>query len=1407
MSRAQKIAVIAAAAILAAILFVFVAVIVVVSTPWFRNFARDRVVAGIGEATGGRAELGEFALFPARLGAQLANFVLHGTEPPGAPPLFRAKSIEIELKAGAALLRELAIQSLVVEQPQIHILVEPDGSNNLPESGVRTGRPPLETIMNMAIGRFEASGGLLSVADRRTPLDVRGENLSARLTYHSAGPRYTGGITAAPVHLATGGNPTLPVNVDIPLEVTREALTITNARFDAPDSHLEASARLTDLRAPHGAVRLNGRLALPELARSFMPRMAARTRGTPPLGVNATASLDGNQARFEVLRLVMGRSSLNAAGALTNLQAFTGTFHFSGDFAMAELRNLLNLPQLGTGTVHVTGTATTGPRGLEVRAKFSAGNVALNAGGVRLTGVNVSSDVRVFGGNVSLTNIRISALGGSFTGSAEIVNRKRFVVEGELAGVSLREAAAAYGLAQHAWSGAVSGPLRLEGPLASPIADQLVAQAKLSIAPQGGGIPVSGNIVAAYNGPAGRFSFGNSFLALPATRVDFSGEIGYRLSIRAVSRDLNDLLPILTLISPVAPRTLPVELAAGGEAVFDGTIAGSLADPRIEGRISLTSFTVNGRKFDRLTAGIEAASTGAAVRGAVLSQERLEAKLDASIGLVNWKPQPSSPVSASASLSNAPVESLLAAAGRSALPVSGTVAANAEVSGTYGSPRAGLNFAIRDGAAWGEPFEAVQARLSYTGGVLQLTSAEVTGPYGRLAASATFRHRPGDFRTGQLEFRINTNPLQLASICAVSTRRPGLSGVVEITAAGAGTLQMGAPLPFLLSRLDAQLAARSLALDNRLAGSLLVSAQTRGSDLTFDLRSDIAGAAVRGRGAWHLAGDYPIQANFTFSPIELGTIARLASVQLGGIAQNVSGLIAGSLSVSGPAVRPRDLSGKLVLSRLELRSLVQPAAGAQPWILRNDGTITATLSQSEFRLLRARLSGPSTSLALSGAMFLNQGNALDFQASGRIGLELLNMFNPDISSSGAALLDAAVRGTLSKPDVNGKLLLQNASLTVADFPNSISNANGTILFSGTQAVIENITGETGGGAVSLSGLVHYGGPVTDFRLQATAREVRIDYPRQVSTKVNAKLALVGTTDSSVLSGNVSVLEVVLRLETDLGALLAPGAPRPAPPAVQTGLLGGMRLDVRIDTVPGVQFFSALTQDLQAEGNLHVRGTPSQPGMLGRITLTQGEILFFGNRYTVSRGAISFFNPQRIEPIVDVALETRARGVNVTVLVSGPADRLKLSYSSDPPLLFSDVVGLLATGQTLSSDPLVAARQQSAAPQPSFQQLGASAVLSQAIANPVAGRLQRLFGISQLTINPQVIGTAVTPETQITLEQQISTNFTFTYVQTLTNANPQTIRAEWAINPRWSAVGIRQQDGRFGMDLFYKKSFR
>jgi len=232
----------------------------------------------------------------------------------------------------------------------------------------------------------------------------------------------------------------------------------------------------------------------------------------------------------------------------------------------------------------------------------------------------------------------------------------------------------------------------------------------------------------------------------------------------------------------------------------------------------------------------------------------------------------------------------------------------------------------------------------------------------------------------------------------------------------------------------------------------------------------------------------------------------------------------------------------------------------------------------------------------------------------------------------------------------------------------------------------------------------------------------------------------------------------------------------------------------------------VAQNLQTDADLRIRGTAAQPGVLGRILITEGQLVFFGSTYTVSSGTVSFYNLVRIEPILNITLETTAKGVNVSMTATGPIDNLKLSYTSDPPLQFQEIVSLLASGKTPTSDPNLLANQPSQQPQ-SFEQMGASALMSKALADPVSSRLERVFGVSQLKVDPTFISGSDLPQARLTLQQQISETITFTYVTALNDPNTQIIRAEWAVSPRWSAIATRDQNGLFSVNLFYKKQFR
>src|ERR1700733_13946732 len=67
--------------------------LVVVQSGWFHEYVRQQIIADIERATGGRVELGRFSFRGPTLTARISQFVLHGREAPGDPPLVRIESV------------------------------------------------------------------------------------------------------------------------------------------------------------------------------------------------------------------------------------------------------------------------------------------------------------------------------------------------------------------------------------------------------------------------------------------------------------------------------------------------------------------------------------------------------------------------------------------------------------------------------------------------------------------------------------------------------------------------------------------------------------------------------------------------------------------------------------------------------------------------------------------------------------------------------------------------------------------------------------------------------------------------------------------------------------------------------------------------------------------------------------------------------------------------------------------------------------------------------------------------------------------------------------------------------------------------------------------------------------------
>jgi translocation and assembly module TamB len=760
------------------------------------------------------------------------------------------------------------------------------------------------------------------------------------------------------------------------------------------------------------------------------------------------------------------------------------------------------------------------------------------------------------------------------------------------------------------------------------------------------------------------------------------------------------------------------------------------------------------------------------------------------------------PTNADASLSKLPIERLLALAKRTDIPARGNLSGSAHVSGTIEKPEGSVDLDLASAVVYDEPIDHVRARVTYLAQSVDVPQLEIVSGSSRLDLTARYDHPTGNLQAGNLQFKINSSRIDLARIRNIQKARPGLGGALQMTANGAATVREANP-KMLFRDLNANVSASGIAAQGKSFGDLTLAANTSGSRLNFTLNSNLASAAIQGQGSAELGGDYPINAQVSFNNVAWTHIRDLIG-STSGEPSDFEAVTDGQVTVAGPVMKTADLSGSLQLTRLQFNTTPTPGRTAKPIVIQNQGPIAASLERGVARITSLHLTGPQTDIQATGTASL-QDQTLNASVNANTNLGLLQSFDRDVTSSGNVVLAATLRGTTAKPLVNGRLELQSASFNHTSLPNGISNANGVVMFNGNSASVRNLTAESGGGTLTIGG---YAAMRDTLRmgLRVNASDVRVRLQPGVSAVADANLNLSGTMQGSVLSGTVTVGQLTYNPQSDFGSILSRAAPPVQSAAPPSPLLDNMRLDIRVRTSDSMAVQASLAQNLQTDADLRIRGTASQPGVLGRVTITEGQLVFFGSTFSVNSGTISFYNPVRIEPQLNISLETKSKGFDVSLTVTGPIDNMKLSYTSDPPLQFQEIVSLLASGKTPSSDPTILANQPSEPPQ-SFQQMGESALVSKALADPVASRLQRVFGVNQLKVDPTFTSGSELPQARVTLQQQITNNVTFTYVTALNDPNTQIIRAEWAFNQQWSAIATRDQNGIFSINFFYKKQFR
>jgi translocation and assembly module TamB len=1325
----------------------YASLIAIMSTEWFHRFLVRQAETRLEGLTGARVDIGAMIIRPTVLLVTLDGLVLHGKESPSEPPLLSAGTVVVRINPLGLLRSSVLLRSLDCDGAEAHLRTYPDGSTNLPgpQRPSKNGLLVVGDLIDLALRRATLTHANLYWNNQRIPLDLNARNVALLMRFNPAGMRL----------------------------FSRHALNGVSSVLSSGDRYVVSisSSELT--------------YGLPGWT-------------VPPVAF--AAQLDFSRNDLALRSLTWRSSGLRGQASLSlyRLPSVNAQLALKAEGELASLAKILGFAGLKSGSFDWDAQATyqDGPQEVfEAKGRLQARRLNIADRSFELRDIDLSTDYSADRRRVELSNLRLSLLGGTVQGRAEGSLEgpsPKFVVRTELQQLSLgqllksipsaheitprlRLDSSVGGTADLAWSGKLKG---------------LSSSFDLSFVPRGDqpGLRflvgyARGTVKAA---PGLLVNLEDAELQTPHGLLRAGGTLGggaVNVNVLLTTTDFEEWRPLAEVWS--RPEQ-PVPLVLKSPATFSGSVVGSMDQPQVRGRIGVGAFNLRGWGWDRLEANVFVSPQLLQINSGRLVHKDSALTFNVGLGLDHGLFKPSSVVHIIAEAQRTPLAGL-----RDALelhyPMEGSTTGHADLSGTRADLTGAGAIHVEQGEIAGEAFDSLAAKFRVEESVWDIQSLRLVRGGAEIKGQARL-----DSAQERFSADLHASDLSLADVRRLllheksAPTTPGaLEGHAQLDFHGEGTVEN----PQLQSTFE----VRDITAGGSPVGHLRGQLSWQGKQLR--LKGDFEGpdGVLDFDGSAQTENDWPIQvsghyANFRVDP----WVNWLQPAAL-----KVAVTSSGSLRLGGSLKHPGLLELHTEAERLELA--LPGFSGPNGMVWTNQQPVRLSYASGVLTVERLGLRGPSTELQVEGSLRFTGQTVLALNAQGHADAAIIRLIDPTLLAAGSFDLNLKAAGSLSKPVLSGAVTVKDLSIGYPDVPVRASGLNGEIRLEGDRAVV-SLRERRGQSPLSLAGYVTLIGPTRcDLRLDIDHQ--RLEFPADVTSILDGHLRFVGAPENPQLVGQLTVEQTSVRPDFDVLAwidrLQGPGA---APAAgTRAPFASKILLNVAVVSRPQVRI-DARNLRLVAVIDLRLQGTAADPVALGTIRLLSGETVIRGNRYTVTRGDITLSNPVRTTPILDLEAQTSIQRHDLTLNINGPIDRAKISYRSDPPLPSGEVLSLLALGYAPSEQQMTAGG--SAGPN-----LSAASLLSAAVSSGVTGRVQRLFGVTRVRVDPSQYQTTTTAAYQVTVEQQLAPDFTITYILNTGIAGHNVVRLEWAIRENASLVAERDINGVYGVEIRFRRRFK
>ena len=1289
---------------------------------------RHLLINRLQKLTGARVEVRTVSVGWFSLNATVNGLVIHGKEPLDTEPLFSAEQARLGLRIDSFWGRRVSLDDLLLVSPRVHVLVQRDGSNNLPTLERKPSKAPLQpTLLDLHVRQVDIRDGWFLYNNLRRLVAMEGGDLRLTITgsANPARPLYIGTLDWDSIELARRRDVPIPANVSGKFSLSPDGFTVEQAIVDVGRSHFDLQAQTKNLESPDWTYRYRGWLDLLDIREAF------RTPEVP-----------------------LGRIDLRGEGTL-NSGKISGKGNFAGD------------------------------------------NIALGFEDFHAANLSSRSSYILDSDGVVLPDFAAYAMGGSVKGRVTMkFDGLKFRAETKVQGVRLGEVTpaidhAGFPIDSLHWDSVITADtvetwhdnfreFDISARMHWDVPDQVLP----------GHMPVTSEAALRYRYGVDTLQIDLFDFETPTSRGNFNGVLHPKTTSLDARLDIGSLAAWDDFIHAIAgdkPGTPAAKTVIDGSVQWSGKIAGPSGGPTFTGHLQGERVRYDNFLLDSLDADLSyspaqlAISRGRARRGA------MEAGIEGQLQLTDWEFRPDNAWESELDLEKVPLQELEKLAGWK-YSVEGLLTGQFHGRGTRAAPALTGLLDLADANVYTVPFNRLRGQLTVMPDEVRLSNAELrffapgtekTGGAGIVTGAVAYR-----FADGALTTDLVGASLPLANFRRIKAAGLPVDGQISFRLKSSG--QARAPVA------DGSFRVVDFQVGSEVIGSFEGDLQSDGKLMQLKLGSAMTEGAIGGGINLGLEDPLPLDGKITIRNINLDPYL-LSSLHVEKFPGH--GVADGDITFKGELRNPETLTVDGNFSRLAINY-----GGVQ---LENQGPIHLTSTRDSLKIVSMSLKGTDTNAEMTGSVQFTGRRTVSLKLNGSVDLRLLSAYIPGVGVAGHADMNASFGGTLDRPRIVGRVKLIDASVRSADFPTGLSNVKGDLVFDANRLFFDNVTGEAGGGLITLSGAANYSEKPLRYDISAKTDRIRIRYPEGMSWLVGGSLRLSGTLDGGLLSGKVVVQRVNLSEGIEsVGSLTSSSGT-----STTSTFLRNLQLDVEGSSSPDARM-EWPGAHLEAESNLRVRGTADHPILLGHIHVLSGDLFFRDSHYKVNRGDLNFANPFRLDPVINFEATTTIQQYEITLNFTGQASKMSLSYRSDPPLPGNDIITLLAMGQTSSEATMRAGATGQTGP---AGNAGATALLSEAISSQLGGRVERLFGITRFRVDPGLAGVGSTGSGQnvaarVTVEQQVTPNLAVTYVSNVSSTQQQVIQIEYNVTRNISVVALRDQNGTFGMDIKIKKRF-